>query len=60
MKIKKGHTVFYVDLPLIELFDPVITLPGADADPITAITEISTDPIYPIVFEFSGLFISEA
>lgn len=47
VKMKKGHTVLYVYLPLIESFDPVITLPRADVDPIVAFTER-----FPLILSF--------
>lgn len=36
---KKRHTVIYIYLHLTESFDPGITRPRADVDPIVAITE---------------------
>lgn len=38
-KKKKRHSVIYIYLHLTESFDPGITSPRADVDPIMAITE---------------------
>lgn len=56
--MKKGRIVVYIFLQFIESFDPGITMHWADVVPIMAMwaikAKIATDPLYPILFEFTG------